>query len=87
MSIIIPLENLSAEIRTFDINSNEIFSKILQVGIEENSSKKIFDMPRISGTTIYYVDLRLKDQEGNIVGRNFYWISTKEDVLDWENTQ
>ena len=44
-------------------------------------------MPRISGTTIYYVDLRLKDQEGNIVGRNFYWISTKEDVLDWANTQ
>ena len=82
-----PVEDLTAEIRTFDINSKEIFSKILQVGIEENSSKKIFDMPRITSPTIYFVDLRLKDQEGNIIGQNFYWLSTKEDVLDWKNTQ
>jgi exo-1,4-beta-D-glucosaminidase len=83
-----PLENLSAEIRVFNLDSREIYSEILEVTIDENASKKIHDMPKLQGlTTTYFLDLRLKDQQGEIVGRNFYWLSTKEDVLDWKNTQ
>jgi len=45
-------------------------------------------MPKLQGLTkTYFIDLRLKDQGENVVGRNFYWLSTKEDVLDWKNTQ
>ena len=83
-----PVENLTAEIRVFDLDSREIYSETLEVSIDENSSKKIHDMPKLQGLTkTYFIDLRLKDQGENVVGRNFYWLSTKEDVLDWKNTQ
>lgn len=83
-----PVKDLSAEIKVFDINSKLIYSSNLSVDIEENASKMIQQMPRLQGlSTTYFMDLRLKDQQGKSVARNFYWLSTKEDVLDWDNTQ
>ena len=37
-------------------------------------------------SSVYFVDLRLKNSSGKILGRNFYWLSTKEDVLDEEGS-
>jgi exo-1,4-beta-D-glucosaminidase len=31
--------------------------------------------------------LQLKDAEGRLVSDNFYWLSTKADVLDWKHRQ
>jgi exo-1,4-beta-D-glucosaminidase len=38
-------------------------------------------------TTTYFVRLRLTDAGGREVSRNFYWLSTQEDVLDWKSTK
>jgi exo-1,4-beta-D-glucosaminidase len=83
-----PVEDLSAEIRVFNLNSREVYSKTVEVGIEENSSSLIHVMPEINGLSLtYFIDLKLKDSEGKVLGSNFYWLSTKEDILDWENTE
>lgn len=82
------VEDLEAEIKVFDINSKLIFSSNLSVNIGENTSKMIQKMPRLQGlTTTYFMDLRLKDREGKALANNFYWLSNKEDILDWKNTQ
>lgn len=80
-------EELKAEVRVLNIDARVLFSKDMPVDIEENISVKILDMPPIDGlSTTYFIDLKLKDAQENILGRNFYWLSTKEDVLDEENT-
>jgi len=74
---------LTSEIRVLDRNSEVLFEENLPVSIEDNRAIKIFPMPRIEGlSSVYFVDLRLKNTSGKTLGRNFYWLSTKEDVLD-----
>ncbi len=34
-------------------------------------------------TTTYFLKLELHDARGKLVSDNFYWLSTKADVLDW----
>jgi exo-1,4-beta-D-glucosaminidase len=33
----------------------------------------------------YFLQLKLEDSAGKPVSTNFYWLSTKPDVLDWDN--
>jgi exo-1,4-beta-D-glucosaminidase len=83
-----PFEDLSAEIRVFHSSGKELFSETLRVRVDENRPVRIFEMPEIEnpGTT-YFLDLRLKDGEGELKAINFYWLSTREDVLDYENPE
>ena len=49
------------------------------------SSAKIFKIPTLKGlTTTYFLDLRLHDARDIEIANNFYWLSTKPDVLDYE---
>jgi len=83
-----PVKDLTAEIKVFNLEGKELYSTTLAVDIDENSSKMILDMPGIQGlSSVYFMDLRLKDDAGKIAGQNFYWLSKTEDVIDWENTQ
>lgn len=80
-------DGLRAEVRVLNTDARVLFSKDIQVDIEKNISAKILEMPQIDGlSTVYFIDLKLKDSPGNILGRNFYWLSTKEDILDEKNT-
>jgi exo-1,4-beta-D-glucosaminidase len=80
-------ENLRADIRVFDFDSREVFSRTLPVSTGENRSQKIFDIPHIKEISpIYFVDLKLKEQNGRTAADNFYWLSVKKDVLDEKGT-
>ena len=82
------LENLKTEIRILDINSKMIFSDDIPVNIGENESKAILELPQMTELNpVYFLDLKLKDSSGKICGSNFYWLSTKEDVLDETATE
>ena len=35
--------------------------------------------------SVYFVELMLK-QNGNVVDRNVYWLSTQQDVVNWTKT-
>ncbi len=80
-------ENLAAEIKVFDINSKEYFTRDVEINIGENTSEMILEMPELSDiSTTYFLDLKLKKNDGSEVTNNFYWLSTKEDVLDLEGS-
>jgi exo-1,4-beta-D-glucosaminidase len=41
-------------------------------------------LPQIDGLSpAYFLDLRITDGSGKLVGSNFYWLSTKPETLDW----
>jgi exo-1,4-beta-D-glucosaminidase len=48
---------------------------------------RVVTLPAIDGlTSTYFLDLSLRDSDGKLVSSNFYWLSTKPDVLDWDKS-
>lgn len=76
--------NLTVKIRIFDINSREIFADEWKGDIVTNTSKSIYKLPEINGLTpVYFLDLRISDQNNREVDNSIYWLSTKKDILDY----
>ncbi|MBE0460766.1 MAG: glycoside hydrolase family 2 [Candidatus Aminicenantes bacterium] len=80
-------EDLTADVCVLNTDAKVLFSKDIRVNIAENRSAKILEMPQIGGlSSVYFIDLKLKNSQGKILGRNFYWLSTREDILDEKGT-
>lgn len=80
-------EGLTLDVKVFDLNSDLVFEQQKTFIIDANSSKMVTEMPELENlTTSYFIDLRLYDQNGEMIEVNFYWLSTVEDVPDFEKT-
>ncbi len=80
-----PLTNHRALIRIFDINSSEVFNKIIPINIDPESAFELRKLPdKLILSNTYFLDLRLVNDKGIEVGNNFYWLSTRKDVLDYD---
>ncbi|MDO6601587.1 glycosyl hydrolase 2 galactose-binding domain-containing protein [Arenibacter palladensis] len=79
------VENLTAHIRVYSMGSEILFEDRVNFTMDPDSSKSILALGELKGlTTTYFVDLRLLDKKGEEIANNFYWLSTKEEVLDYE---
>ncbi|MEA1876079.1 MAG: glycoside hydrolase family 2 TIM barrel-domain containing protein [Bacteroidota bacterium] len=80
-----PVADHRAYIRIFDLYSNEIFSESIAVNVLEESSSLLMKLPeKLELTDTWFLDLRLYDYSDKQIGNNFYWLSKKNDVLDYE---
>jgi exo-1,4-beta-D-glucosaminidase len=83
-----PFENGKAHIRVFDIQSQEIFKEVKDVQIGPNSVAQVTQLPAVKSlSAVYFLDLKLADNAGGLVAENFYWLSTKKDVMDYPATE
>lgn len=81
------LSNSSAQISMYDTKGKALFVKSVALNGFDSASKKIMELPSLAGlSTTYFVDLRIINEEKQSEVINFYWLSTKEDVLDLENS-
>lgn len=81
------LNDITLQTKIFDINSNLLFEDVKMLDIGSNQAKKIMSMPDLDNlSTTYFLDLRLFDNDDTLIENNFYWLSTKSDVPDFENT-
>jgi exo-1,4-beta-D-glucosaminidase len=79
------VDNLKAQIRVYDIHSNVLLEKNIATSALKDSSKSIFEIEEIENlTSTYFIDLRLFDENKKEISNNFYWLSTKEETLDYE---
>jgi exo-1,4-beta-D-glucosaminidase len=63
------------------------YSQKVSLDIAADGVQKIFTIPAIGGlSTTHFVRLSLTDDTGKLVSSNFYWLSTKPDVLDWNES-
>jgi exo-1,4-beta-D-glucosaminidase len=70
--------------KIYSIDAKEKASREATVDLGADSSTKAFDLPKPEGLTpTYFLKLELRDAAGKLVSDNFYWLSTKADVLDW----
>ena len=68
----------------YDINAKEKASKDLTLDIPADSSTRAFQLPTVEDLSAsYFLKLELQDSAGKQLSDNFYWLSTKPDVLDW----
>ena len=76
---------LKVKATVYDIDAKQKASQDVTVDVPADSSIRAFQLPKpenISPT--YFLKLELRDS-GKLVSDNFYWLSTKPDVLDWAN--
>lgn len=79
------VENLLALIRIYDINSKVIFEKVISFNAAPDAAFSIFSIEPLENlSTVYFIDLRLFNNEKTEISTNFYWLSTKKEILDYE---
>ncbi len=78
-----PLSGLKATAQLLDFDLKDKFSKTADVSVEPDSSTRIFNVPEVADiSTTHFLRLTLTDRSGQVRSSNFYWLSTKPDVLD-----
>jgi exo-1,4-beta-D-glucosaminidase len=61
-------------------------SETVDVSLAPGTSARVRSLADLKPPTpVWFLDLRLADRTGTELARNFYWLSTTEDVLDYEN--
>lgn len=77
-------EDVSVRISIYNINSKLLFDKKVKTNIKSNSSKELIQLPEImNNSKTWFLDLRV-DKGGMEVANNFYWLSEKKDLLDYD---
>ena len=63
----------------------EKYSKEATVDSPSDSSTRAFTLPDIGGlSSTYFVSLTLVESPSGLVSRNFYWLSTKPEAVDFD---
>ncbi|MGO9169760.1 MAG: glycoside hydrolase family 2 protein, partial [Candidatus Sulfotelmatobacter sp.] len=77
-------KGLKLSARVFNLDGTQKFYKDTALDAASDSTAKVFEIPQIEGLSpAYFLDLRVTDGSGKLVGSNFYWLSTKPETLDW----
>lgn len=82
-----PVPKLEVVAKVYDFDLLEKFTRRVMLDVAEDSSNRAFDIPEVPGlSTTYFVKLELRDASGKLITSNFYWLSTRPEVFDWEKT-
>jgi exo-1,4-beta-D-glucosaminidase len=70
--------------KMYDLSMKELFSKEASVDVGADAVAKSFAVPEpTTSDATYFLNLELRSASGAIVSQNFYWLSTKPDVLNF----
>jgi exo-1,4-beta-D-glucosaminidase len=82
------VKNVRVSAEVFDLNLASKFSDTATIDVPADGVVRALSIPALPGLSkTYFLRLRLTDAGGRERSRNFYWLSTQEDVLDWKNTK
>jgi exo-1,4-beta-D-glucosaminidase len=74
--------------KVYNLQGKELASHEEKVDVPADASVKGFDLPKAEGLTMtFFTKLQMFDPAGKLVSDNFYWLSAKEDTLDWRRRQ
>jgi exo-1,4-beta-D-glucosaminidase len=75
---------LSAEINVLDFNTKSVLKKTVPVSeLASQETKSVFSLPdNLNLSKTFFLDLRLFDQQHQLLSSNFYVLSTQKDSLE-----
>lgn len=69
--------------RIYNIDMSRKFSRTVTLDVPPDSSQSAFVLPDVASlSSTYFLDLQLERPDG-VKHRNFYWLSTVSETLDW----
>jgi exo-1,4-beta-D-glucosaminidase len=75
---------LKVSTKVLNLDAGEKFSNESTVDVVADGVVKVLTLPEIADLTgTYFVSLRVSDSTGNLLGSNFYWLSSKPETIDW----
>jgi exo-1,4-beta-D-glucosaminidase len=82
-----PVRGARLRTRIFGVDGAEKFARDTTIDVPADTSMRVFVLPEPAGVTgAYFVDLRLTGAAGSPISNNFYWLSTRMDVLSDSST-
>ena len=70
--------------KIYNLDMTEKFSQESSVDAAADSTNKVLTLPVLTDASpVYFLVLRLEGSAGKLVGSNFYWLSTKQETLNW----
>jgi exo-1,4-beta-D-glucosaminidase len=83
-----PQSNFQVNVQVYSFYGEVLYESTHDIAtILGDSSVNVTVIPAIENlTTTYFVRLALSEDTQEIISRNFYWLSTSPDVLDWADS-
>jgi exo-1,4-beta-D-glucosaminidase len=79
---------LTVSAHVYDLALKQVFSRDQRIDVAADAVARAFTVPvPEAGSTIYFLKLSLADDSSTVLSTNFYWLSTKPDVLDEAGTK
>ena len=83
-----PQSGLKLVAKIYDISMKERFSREATIDVAADAVSTAFAIPEPADiSTTYFLNLQLFSSTGALLTRNFYWLSTKQDVPDFTKTE
>jgi exo-1,4-beta-D-glucosaminidase len=83
-----PVKGLKVTATVLDFALGEKFKRDETVDVAADGVVRALTIPAIPNLTVtYFVRLLAHDSNGREVSRNFYWLSTEDDQLNWSKTE
>ncbi|HXJ46029.1 MAG TPA: glycoside hydrolase family 2 protein [Candidatus Dormibacteraeota bacterium] len=74
--------------KVYDFAMSEKFSRDVTLDVGADGVTRSFAIPEPEGiSSTYFLTLQLLSSTGQALSRNFYWLSTKPDVLNFDKTE
>jgi exo-1,4-beta-D-glucosaminidase len=87
-SLLEKFNRLKAKATVYNLDGSIKYENTATISVGADGTQKCFNLPVIAGlSSIYFLRLELKDAAGKIKSINWYWLSTKADVLNWKRSK
>jgi exo-1,4-beta-D-glucosaminidase len=81
------ISNYTVEAATYNLDGTKAWSNSKSITVNADEKASVFPITKGSSTP-YFLDLKLKDADGNMVSKNFYWLpntnSNKSQMLSMQ---
>jgi len=79
-----PLAAMKVAAQIYSLDAKLLARQETTLDLPTDSSSRAFALKKVANPgPAYFLRLELRDSSGKLVSENFYWLSTKSDVLDW----
>jgi exo-1,4-beta-D-glucosaminidase len=83
-----PHQGLEVTARLLNLDLSEVFADEAQIDVPADAVVRALTVPRSDDQSrTHFLVLEATNAAGERVSSNFYWLSTQEDALDWDNTE